>query len=312
MQAAIVEEETAHMIALGHAPPPPPTAAPAAAESGRPHVLLTGAAGTYGRILRTHWPADTFASVRLADRVPVDDAPSAEREAIPLRAHESFVEVDISDYASMLRACEGIDCVVHLAADPRPTNDHEQFMESLLPTNIVAAFNVYEAAVQAGCSRVVFASSAQAVLDYHPQEGTAQGAQELDPKFFASIDESSGVEGLQWDAPVSPLNLYGATKAWSEALGRVYSSQRGLSCICVRLCSPVDPAELTDGQADPETIQSWLGHGDAAELFERAVLAEHCPFAIIHGTSRHARNWLDLEHGEAAIGYSPSQGTAKL
>jgi hypothetical protein len=37
-------------------------------------------------------------------------------------------------------------------------------------------------------------------------------------------------------------------------------------------------------------MQSWLGHVDAAELFARAVLDEHCEFVIIHGAPRHARN----------------------
>ena len=43
---------------------------------------------------------------------------------------------------------------------------------------------------------------------------------------------------------------------------------------------------------------------DVEEL-ARAVLAEHCEFAIIHGAPRHARNWLGLPQGVAAIGYSP-------
>ena len=42
------------------------------------------------------------------------------------------------------------------------------------------------------------------------------------------------------------------------------------------------------------------------------MLAEQCEFAVIHGMSRHAHNWQDVSHGEAAIPYLPTQGTAKL
>ena len=77
------------------------------------------------------------------------------------------------------------------------------------------------------------------------------------------IDERAE-PGVRWDDPVMPPNLYGATvkppltqstilaglrvftpaapavlqKCWGEALGRVYSTSRGLSCICVRLGHP--------------------------------------------------------------------------
>lgn len=56
--------------------------------------------------------------------------------------------------------------------------------------------------------------------------------------------------------------------------------------VCARLWIQL----LTDGQVGPEAMQSWLGHVDAAELFARAVLDEHCEFVIIHGAPRHARN----------------------
>ena len=34
--------------------------------------------------------------------------------------------------------------------------------------------------------------------------------------------------GVHWDDPVMPPNLYGATKCWGEAVGRVYSISKGL------------------------------------------------------------------------------------
>jgi len=161
-------------------------------------VLITGAAGLVGDILRTHW-GDRH-QLRLADIRPLEN----------LAAHEEFVRTDITDYQQMLTACTGVDVVVHLAADP---NMHAEFYDTLLPLNVIGTYNAFEAARAAGCQRLVFASSINVVLGY---EG----------------------EDVKWDVPVFPQNVYGATKCWGEALARVFSDQHGLSCICVRLGSP--------------------------------------------------------------------------
>ena len=56
-------------------------------------VLITGAAGHVGGLLRSHW-GDRY-RLRLADRRPVEE----------LAGHEEFVEVDITDKAQMLEVC---------------------------------------------------------------------------------------------------------------------------------------------------------------------------------------------------------------
>jgi NAD+ dependent glucose-6-phosphate dehydrogenase len=167
-------------------------------------VLVTGAAGLFGGILRQHW-GDRF-RLRLADVKPVTD----------LAAHEAYVETDIVDLAQLEAACEGVDTVIHLAAYP---GDGAPFYDTLLQLNVIGAYNAFEAARRAGCDRLVLASSVDAVRGYW----------------------DDGQIGI--DTPVYPTNMYGATKCWAEALARVYSSQHQLSCICVRLVNPFfDPA----------------------------------------------------------------------
>ena len=160
-------------------------------------VLVTGAAGLVGGHLRTHW-GDRY-RLRLADIQPVED----------LAAHEEFMEMDITDYDAFLAACQGVDAVVHLAADPSMA---AEFYRTLLPLNIIGCYNGFEAAREAGCKRIVFASSINAILGYGREGGP-----------------------VRWDAPVYPVNVYGATKCFGEALGRVYAHQHGLSCIMVRI-----------------------------------------------------------------------------
>ncbi len=130
-------------------------------------VLLTGAAGFVGGILRSHW-ADRY-SLRLSDIRDITDP----------EGHE-IVKTDITDFGQFLAACDGVDVVVHLAADP---SRQAEFYDSLLPLNIIGSYNAFQAAHKAGCERIVFASSVNAVLGH------------------------GGGEPVSWDVPVHPLNV---------------------------------------------------------------------------------------------------------
>ena len=230
-------------------------------------VLITGAAGLFGGIVREHWGSRY--ALRLADIRPVEN----------LALHEEYVETDIVAYESMRAACQGIDVVVHLAAYP---GDGAEFYDTLLRLNMIGAYNVFYAAQAAGCRRVVYASSIDVVMGYAAQADVA------------------------WDAPIYPANVYGASKCWGEALGRVYAHKHGLSCICVRLCNPHFEQ---DGDWDADDLISGISRRDAAQLLARCVEVEDVDFAIVNGISNHRRGRLDLEISRKVLGYAPEDGT---
>ena len=262
----------------------------------KPRVLLTGASGLVGGILREQW-GDRY-QLRLADIQTIEGGRS--RTKLPLNpAHEEFVLLDTSDLDQFTRACEGIDVVVHLAADPSPSAD---FYGSLLDRNVKSTYNAFAAAAAAGCRRVVIASSVNAVLGY------------------GGVGREGQASGSAWDAPVWPVNVYGATKCWGEALARVFSTSYSgpsagepadgpLSCICVRLGSPRwDPEGA--GIPSPYGEPQWgLSARDCGQLFGRCVDVEDVPFAIVAGVSRHASSWMDVEHTCAVLGYTPEDST---
>ena len=118
-------------------------------------ILITGAAGRIGSaFVRTHHAS---CDLRLADInvSRLDEWPC------------ETVQLDITDLDACMRACAGIDTVIHLAAEVSP--DMSDFMTTLLPTNIVGTYNIFQAAKAQGCRRVVFASSAQTIEGY-PQD----------------------------------------------------------------------------------------------------------------------------------------------
>ena len=230
-------------------------------------VLITGAAGLFGGILREYWGARY--NLLLSDVETIDD----------LARHERFLQADIVDYSQMLEACRGMDTVVHLAAYP---GDGAEFYDTLLHLNVIGAYNAFEAAREAGCRRLVFASSIDAVMGYW--------------------DEGE----IPLEVPVYPTNLYGASKCWGEALARVYAHKHGLSCICVRLCNPLfDQA----GDWKPEEVISGLSRRDAASLLALCVDAQDVDFAVVNGISDHRHGRLDLEGTRSLLGFEPEDGT---
>ena len=232
------------------------------------HILITGGAGFVAGMLRKHW--GTTYRLRLADINPVEN----------LADHEEFVQMDITALDEFRSACEGIHTLIHLAADRSPRAD---FYKTLLDLNIIGGYNAFHAAHEAGCKRIVFASSVNAILGY------------------------KGETAVEWDVPIFPTNVYGATKCWGEALGRVYSETHGLSCICVRLGSPhFDPQE----EHDPDTPNMRISPRDTAQLFQKCVETD-TSFAIVHGVSDHKTSWMGIEGTKDILGYTPQDGTAK-
>lgn len=160
-------------------------------------VLITGAAGRIGSFLARQFQG-RYACTLTDIRTPEETYGFASTTA------------DIADLDALRALCRGVDTVVHLAADPGT----EAPWESLLPRNVVGVYNVFQAAHEAGCRRVIFASSINAVSGY------PQGVQ------------------VQTDMPVRPPNLYGATKAWarqSRAFTLISATYRRSACVSARL-----------------------------------------------------------------------------
>jgi UDP-glucose 4-epimerase len=242
-------------------------------DSERRFVLLTGAAGRIGTAFRkAHGQRYRF---RLAD---LDIGTLADT---PGASHE-IVRLDIADVEACRDACAGIDTVVHLAADPSPEADWES---SLLPNNIRGTVNVFQAAHQAGCRRVVFASSVHAV---------------------GGLQED---EAIPDDAPARPVNLYGSSKAFGEAVAATYSAA-GLSGIAIRIGAYDAPWFHERG--DATAAMAYVSARDLNELLVRCIETENIPYAVVAGISDNTRKRFDLKQTRQLLGYAPRDDGFKV
>jgi nucleoside-diphosphate-sugar epimerase len=173
-------------------------------------------------------------------------------------------------------ACAGIDTVVHLAADPSPEAD---FAGSLLPNNVLGVYNVFRAAADAGCRRVVYASSLHAIAGY-------------------PIEAVVGP-----DAPVRPLNMYGVSKCFGEATARCFAEVEGLSCIAVRIGAYEAPWIRDDPSLG--TLSGFISARDMNQLLVRCIETPDIPFAIVHGISDNRIKRVSLTETVAVLGYQP-------
>ena len=234
-------------------------------------VLITGAAGRVARRLAAE--AHKRSDLRLRLMIETD----TQREQV--EGLGEIVVGDIRDAPSIRPAFDGIDTVVHLAANP---SLHASW-EDLIGPNIEGMHNVFEAAAEAGCRKIVFASSVHAVTG---------SAFEDRP-----IDE---------EQPTAPGNLYGVSKTLGEGVGRVYALHRGLSVLCVRLGGVM-------------SLEVARGHEKARKAFQRVAFSAedtsrfflHCiddtriRFGIFHAMSEAHRPLMSIDRAREVLGYAP-------
>jgi dTDP-4-dehydrorhamnose reductase len=235
----------------------------------KPHVekkrvLLTGAAGYIGGLITSHL-TERYEWI-LTDRIRPADTRG-------LR----FSPADITDLNALRPLCRGSENIVHLAGNP----DLKAAWEDVLPPNIIGVYNILQAACEAGCKRVVLASSIHVVDGY-------AGELEVRP-----------------DMAVSPLTLYGASKAWGEALAACYARQKEISVLCLRIgwVTPRNGRHIVPGMAHLEDV---ITHEDLLRLVAAAIDApDSVRFGVFHGISDNHPKKLDIRNARDLLHYEP-------
>jgi uronate dehydrogenase len=234
----------------------------------RKKIFITGAAGAIGEALRKH----------LRDRY---DFRLLFHSNIPeVEKGDEVVTSDVANFESMLEATAGVDAIVHLALAKWNGSTQSQRAQSTMRVDIPGVYNLYEAARINRVPVVVFASTNH-VTGLYEKEGSLS----------------------QPDAPVRPDSIYGAGKAFGEALGRLYAERHGVRVLCLRIAN-------FNGQDEPGRfyepgLSRWLSPRDMAQLTWRCIETEGVSFGVFYGVSGGGEKKFDLSNAKALLGYAP-------
>jgi len=254
-------------------------------------VLITGVSGIVGSSAYLHMctSPDKYELYGLGRRRVLSDRVRDRRDIDMPEDRYSVCTLD--DYDAVARAVEGMDAVVHMAADPGGGD-----WNSLLHSNIIGAYNVFEACHRAGVARVIAASTIQVSNGHRaaaPYNAVGQGRLEPLPE---------GVDKISAQVPAEPRNLYASTKVFGESLCRTYSHTRGMSCLAIRIGWVV----AEDRPRHRRAVDIWCSQRDIAGLIQACVDApEEVRFAIFYGMSNNDHCWLDLSNARELLGFVP-------
>lgn len=167
--------------------------------------LITGAAGFIGSNL-------VEALLKMGFKVRgLDNFSTGKKENVEefiTNPNYEFIEGDIRDFKTCLKACDGVDYVLHQAAlgsVPRSMAEPLIYEEN----NIKGTSNMMEAARQSSVKRFIYASSSSVYGD------------------SKKLPKVEGEEG-------NLLSPYALTKKVNEQYGKLYTDVYGLECIGLR------------------------------------------------------------------------------
>jgi uronate dehydrogenase len=226
-------------------------------------ILVTGAAGGIGtrlrKLLKGVYPGILWSDMRKPD---------------DLAADERFMTADLGEMAQVEKIVAGVDGIVHLGG-----YSVEGPWDTILQSNIVGTYNMFEAAYRANVKRVVFASSNHAV-GFYPRS------------------QKIGV-----DLRVRPDSRYGVSKAFGEALGALYAYKHGMSVTCLRI------GNFGDAPLDQRRLAIWLKPEDLVQLIRIGLEHPDITFETFYGASDNEAAWWDNSNARR-FGYKP-QGNAE-
>jgi UDP-N-acetylglucosamine 4-epimerase len=182
--------------------------------------LITGAAGFIGSHIVEYLLKNGAKFVRVLDNL--SNGKLSNVEIFQQHKNYEFVEGDITDYDTCVKACVGIDKVCHQAAvgsvprsikTPLNTND----------SNVNGFLNMIFAAKEAGIKRFVYASSSSVYGD---------------EKSLPKVEEKVG----------NPLSPYAVSKKTNELYGNVFNDLYGMEVVGLRYFNVFGPRQDPYGQ----------------------------------------------------------------
>lgn len=239
-------------------------------------ILVTGMSGLIGTALRRALESDH--DLTALNRNDVDG----------VTTHSA----DISDFDAIRGAFPNQDVVVHLAAKA----GENYTWQELRDTNVEGARHVFQAAVDAGVKRVVFASSGATVAGWEteePYKALVEGRYDDLPDTWRLIDVNMRPR---------PRGIYGSTKVWGEALALHFADTTATSFFSIR----IGYVNAGDKPANARQRSVWCSQRDVVNAILAAIHApDEMRCETFFATSNNRYGYRDTEHGKALLGYQP-------
>jgi len=221
--------------------------------------LVTGGAGFIGSNIVAYLLRNGARKVRVLDNL--SEGRMANIEPFIGREDFEFIEGDITNPETCMRACEGIDYVTHQAA----LGSVPRSIETPLKTNaanVTGFLNMLTAAKDAGVKRFVYASSSSVYGD---------------SLRLPKVEEHIG----------SPLSPYAASKFVNEVYAGVYALNYGMEVIGLRYFNIFGPNQKPEGP-----------YAAVIPLFMDALLKGKAPY--INGDGEQSRDFTFVDNAVQA------------
>ncbi len=204
-------------------------------------VVVTGGTGKTGRWVVKEFIEQGYEVVNVDINITPDEV------GIP-------VKVDLTNLGQVFNVLTGADAVVHIAAIPRPRGYTSQVV---FQNNVIATYNILEAAAGLGIKKVVLASSESVY-------GLAYGGPSYVP-----MDE---------EHPLTPIDSYALSKIVNEQTAEVFHRKTGMQIVSMRIGNVMEPEDynrfpifLYEPEKRKNIVWSYIDARDVASACRLAI-----------------------------------------
>ena len=230
----------------------------------RKRILVTGAAGEIGQAIRPYLEQNYI--LRAYDR---RTAPG----------YSDAILGNICDLSTLAAAMKEVDAVLHLAY---PIDETDNSWDTVLNIGLDGTHNVFEAAVENGIGKIIYASTLK-----------TNRWDRGDTGLFTTKDQPT------------PMDLYAGGKLMAENLALTYTTLNpGLDIVCLRIAHFRRLPLIANRRFDLDHL-GWCHPEDLAQLVNQCITTPGLGFQVFYAVSCAGAGTWDIQTAHRRVDYRP-------